>query len=105
MWKAWILSALAAGVASLVATTPAVAADRDGSATTRKSATDDAVVSLLGFDICFGDAPNKASCDVMLPLPQPPAKRINLLGTTLCIGGGPQTPGCDVRLPAVANKE
>jgi hypothetical protein len=101
MWKAWLFSVFAAGFASLVAPGDATAANGDVSkpeaVTTAQSGK---MISLLGFDICFGDA--STSCDVRLPaLPQstPPAKRITLLGKTLCVGGAPQAPGCDVRLP------
>lgn len=103
MWKAWILSVFAAGVTSLVAPNNATAADSDVSTPTAvTSPRVSKVISLLGFDICFGEGPT--SCDVRLPaLPQssPPTKRITLLGKTLCVGAGPQTPGCDVRLPQV----
>jgi hypothetical protein len=103
MWKVWILSAFAAGIASLVATTPAVAAGDDPKPPARANGRSGDVISLLGFDICFGDATDIASCDVTLPaLPKQTApKRITLLGKTFCVGGGPHTPGCDVRLPAV----
>lgn len=101
MWKAWIISVCAAGLTSLVAPNEATAAGGDvsppPSVTTSQSAK---VFSVLGFDICFGDA--SMACDVRLPaLPQatPPAKRITVLGKTLCVGGGANTPGCDVRLP------
>jgi hypothetical protein len=101
MWKAWILSVFAAGMTSLVAPNDATAAGGDVSTPApATSPREGQVISLLGFDICFGDA--STTCDVRLPaLPQssPPAKRITLLGKTLCVGGGPQTPGCDVRLP------
>jgi hypothetical protein len=101
MWKAWILSVIAAGITSLVAPNDATAADGGVSPpSTVTSPQDGKVISLLGFDICFGDG--STSCDVRLPaLPQsnPPAKRITLLGKTLCVGASPQTPGCDVRLP------
>lgn len=103
MWKAWILSVFAASVASLVATNDAVASERDMSASPAVATSQESkAISLLGFDICFGDA--ATSCDVRLPAlprPTPPAKRITLLGKTLCVGGGSQTPGCDVRLPAM----
>lgn len=102
MWKAWILSVFSAGVASLVATNDAVASERGGpEPVVVTSQQPGKAISLLGFDICFGDA--STSCDVRLPaLPQttPPAKRITLLGKTLCVGGDPRSPGCDVRLPA-----
>lgn len=102
MWKAWILSAFAAGVVPLVAPDDASASERDAVASPTVSSTPPGkAFSLLGFDICFGDA--STSCDVRLPaLPQPApsVKRVTLLGKTLCVGGGPQTPGCDVRLPA-----
>lgn len=100
MWRAWILSVFAAGMTSLVAPSDAAA---DGGTSTPAPVTsprEGQVISLLGFDICFGDA--STTCDVRLPaLPQSsaPTKRITLLGKTLCVGGGAQTPGCDVRLP------
>jgi hypothetical protein len=96
MAKAWFISAIAAGLVSLVAPNMANADDRDAI-----SSTNDGKVEVLGWDICFVDARNTAACDVTLPLAEP-AERITLADTTLCIGGDAGTAGCDYRLPEVA---
>lgn len=104
MWRAWILSAFAAAVASLAAASPAVAGDpvQSGPPSATGRADDErAVWSLLGFNICKGEQPAARKCHVTLPAPPPPPppKRLSLMGKTLCFGGAPQHPGCDWQLP------
>jgi hypothetical protein len=106
MWRAWILSAFAAAVASLAVAEPAVAGEpvRSGPPPASARATDDAAsLSLLGFNICVGEQSVARKCHVTLPAlphPQPPPpKRLTVMGKTLCIGGAPQQPGCDWQLP------
>lgn len=71
----------------------------------------DGVLSLLNFDVCFGERPN-VDCDVTLPVPidqveaakddgaptKPEAPRkVELLGMTMCLGGS--AADCDIELP------
>jgi hypothetical protein len=109
MWRAWILSAFAAAVASLAAAGPAVAGEpvQSASATATSGASENAAsLSLLGFNICVGDRSLARRCHVTLPAlphPQPPppqpAKRLTVMGKTLCFGGAPKQAGCDWQLP------
>jgi hypothetical protein len=108
MWRAWILSAIAAAVASFAAPAPASAADPVPTSTptaTIPAADTTSVVSLFGFNICVGPQAT-GKCHVTLPaLPQPkapavaPPKRVTLMGRTLCVGGAPKHPGCDWQVP------
>jgi hypothetical protein len=103
MWRAWVLSTLAAAVASLAAADPAAAGNPEAPPGTAN--TDEKAVSLLGFNICVGDTSPQRRCHITLPAlpqPQPPPpapKRFTVLGKTLCIGGVPGQPGCDWHLP------
>lgn len=109
MWRAWILSAFAAAVASLAAAEPAAASDPMPSSapvTTAHTTDGSSTWSIFGFTICKDGASAAQHCDVRLPpLPQPPPqpttppKRLTLMGKTLCFGGTPHHPGCDWQLP------
>ncbi len=109
MWRAWILSAFAAAVASLAAADSAAASEpvpSDPPPATVRANDDAAVWSLLGFNICVGERSAGRKCHLTLPAqphPQPPPdpapKRLTVMGKTLCFGGAPHQPGCDWQLP------